>query len=133
MSDYCREKALRVPYDKYKSRFLLEISDPDDMNWSLEHAFPNLWGWGDEGKFQFAPTETAYIDYVLDYEYGSEGDWGKVRELYDSEKTKYAPIFARIIENLDMNDVRLVEYSYWNACDAPDYFDITQDKFYDPV
>ena len=133
MSDYCREKALRVPYDKYKSRFLLEISDPDDMNWSLEHAFPNLWGWGDKGKFQFAPTETAYIDYVLDYEYGSEGDWGKVRELYDSEKEKYAPIFAQVIKDLDMNDVRLVEYSYWNACDAPDYFDITQDRFYDPV
>ena len=133
MSDYCREKALRVQYDKYKSRFLLEISDPDDMNWSLEHAFPNLWGWGDKGKFQFAPTETAYIDYVLDYEYGSEGDWGKVRELYDSEKAKYAPIFAQVIKDLDMNDVRLVEYSYWNACDAPDYFDITQDRFYDPV
>ena len=133
MSDYCRQKALRVPYDKYKSRFLLDISDPDDMNWSLEHAFPNLWGWGDKGKFQFAPTETAYIDYVLDYEYGSEGDWGKVRELYDSEKEKYAPIFAQIIKDLDMNDARLVEYSYWNATDAPDYFDITQDRFYDPV
>ena len=133
MSTYVREKVLRVPFDKYKEHFRLEITDPDDMQWSIEHAYPKLWGYGDIGKFQFAPTETLYVDYVLDYEYDCDGEYGKVRDLYDQEKRKYFNTFYEIFNDIDMDDVKLVEFCWYNGCDAPDYYDITQDKFYDPV
>jgi hypothetical protein len=120
MSDYCRQKVLRVPCEFYGIKKRL-----------LEEKHEELFGYGDIGKFQCAPTETDYIDYVLDYEYGEDcGEYGKQRPLYDSEKEKYAPIFRQIIPNIDMRHVRLVEYCWYNCCEAPDYYDDIDDPFY---
>ena len=133
MSTYVREKVLRVPFDKYKEHFRFEIADPDDIPWSIEHAHPDLWGYRDIGKFQFAPTETLYVDYVLDYEYDCDGEYGKVRELYSSEKAKYLPKFLDIFSHINMNDVKLVEFCWYNGCDDPDYYEPMNDPFYQEV
>ena len=133
MSTYVREKVLRVPFDKYAQFFKLEIDDPDDMPWSVARKYPNLWGYGDIGMFQFSPTEELYVDYVLDYEYDCDGEYGKVRELYPSEKAKYLPKFLDIFSHINMNDVKLVEFCWYNGCDAPDYYEPMNDPFYQEV
>lgn len=88
---------------------------------------------GDIGKFQFAPTETLYIDYVLDYEYDCDGEYGKTRDLYPSEREKYLDKFLEVFDLIDMTDVRLVEFCWYNGTDAPDYYDPMEDPFYQEV
>ena len=134
MSCYCKMKVLRIPYE------------------------PKAWGWGDLSlgedswdyvekhfsedvfdpygrklhTFTFAPTESPSVDYILEYNGDSDGEYGKVRELYDSEKDKYRDIFQQL-GTIDMDKVRLVEFCWYNATEAPDYYDIESDPFYDPV
>jgi hypothetical protein len=123
MSDYVREKVLRVPCEKYgiKSR-------------ELEEKFGGLFGYRKNGMFQCSPTETDYIDFVIESEYGADFcEFGKQRVLLESEKARFAPIFRQIIPDIDMNDVRLVEFCWDNCCEAPDYYDEIDDPFYNEV
>lgn len=121
MSDYCRQKVLRYPVD----------TDPWEIEKNNIKLFKSL---RDLPTFQIAPTVSTFIDYVLEDEYGYGcGDWGKNRELYDTEKEKYKPVFEQIIPDVDMDKVRLVEYCWYNCSEAPDYYDNTNDKFYDEV
>ena len=131
MSTYVREKVLRIPLEKLNISFSKE--DWEDIHWAAEHKFPNLFDYARIGKFQIAPTVTDYVDYVLDYEYDADGEYGKTRALYECEKDKYRPIFQQIDPNVLMNDVRLVEFCWYNGCEAPDYYDEVNDPFYDPV
>lgn len=132
MSDYVKEKVLRIPVSKQD---ILEITSKYEVDylWDLEFKINNF-DYGEVGKFQVAPTCGDFIDYVLDYEYGADfGDYGKVRELTEHEKEKYKPIFYELWNGLDINKVRLVEFCWYNCCEAPDYYEIKSDKFYDEV
>ena len=137
MSDYVRIKALRIPLDKINMELIyakLRQEDKDfmdDLSFYLEKFFPDLFSWRGTGKFTNSPTVTPYIDYVLDYEYGADGEYGRTRALYDSEKNKYRPVFQKIDPNVDMNFVCLVEFCWYNGSEAPDYYDDTNDPFYD--
>lgn len=82
--------------------------------------------------FTFAPTERRFVDYLLEYDGDSDGEYGKVRELYPIESEKYLDTF-RQLGKIDMDKVRLVEFCWYNATEAPDYYDIESDPFYDPV
>lgn len=145
MSDYVREKVLRLPIEGFQledfKKVITEILEAkgepvadvdDDLCWYTEMAFPEIWGYGDRGKFQWSPTyPRQFIDFVLDYQYGCDGEWGKVRELYPSEKEKYLPIFQKVLPGLDsIDNVRLVESCWYNGCEAPDYYDLKDDPFY---
>lgn len=138
MSTYVREKVLRIPVHKMNFAHVvrkLEEKYPDDdvmddLGFYLENVLPDLFGYGDRNKFQLAPTREPFIDYVLDYEYDCDGDYGKIRELYDSEKEKFAPMFHKIDPDMNMDYVRLVEFCWYNGCEAPDYYDLQQDPFY---
>lgn len=141
MSTYVREKVLRVPMDKIdlsliingiKEKFPNEDID-DDFTFYLEAAFPDLFDYATIGKFQCSPTETPFIDYMLDHEYDASGEFGKTRALSESEKAKYLPVFQKIDPNIDMNFVRLVEFCWYNGCEADDYYDEVNDSFYDEV
>ena len=113
MSEYCKRKVLRVPCEKYGI-------DP----WEVE-----------VGKFEVAPTVTPYLDYCLEYDNDADcGEWGRSRALTEREKAKYEPIFREVIPNIDMNDVRLVEFCWYDCSEAPDYYDVEpHDSFYDEV
>ena len=138
MSTYVREKVLRIP--RHKMNFAnivrkLEKEFPkddvmDDLGYYLENVLPDLFGYGDINKFQMSPTREPFIDYVLEYEYDCDGDYGKVRELYDSEKEKFRSVFQKIDPDIDMDYVRLVEFCWYNGCEAPDYYDPQEDPFY---
>ena len=131
MSTYVREKVLRIPLEKLNIQFTRD--DWEDIHWAVEHKFPNLFDYARIGKFQIAPTVTDYIDYVLDYEYDADGEYGKTRALYECEKDKYRSAFQQIDKNVDMNYVRLVEFCWYNGCEAPDYYDDIKDPFYDVI
>lgn len=138
MSTYVKEKVLRISTDKLNLTHLLEkIQEKfpdkdvmDDFGYYIEDTFPDLFEYLTRNKFQLSPTEDTFIDYVLDYEYDCDGAYGKVRDLYDSEKEKFKSIFQQIDPEINMDYVRLVEFCYYNGCEAPDYYDITKDPFY---
>lgn len=141
MSTYVREKVLRVPMERIDLSYIKNIIAEkypnedweDDFSWYLEKALPDVFDYRTIGKFQIAPTYENYFDYVLDYEYDADGEYGKTRTLYESEKAKYLPIFQKIDPNIDMNYVRLVEFCWYNGCEAPSYYDDENDSFYDEV
>lgn len=132
MSDYVREKVLRIPVTKEQEREILAKYQVDDI-WDLEYKIDNF-DYGKVGCFQHAPTIDNFFDYVIDYSCGEDcGDWGKVRDLTDKERQKYGPKFKEIYEGFDPNKIRLVEFCWYNCSEAPDYYDITKDDFYDEV
>lgn len=130
MSTYVREKVLRIPVQKLNWDFLDEL---DDTEYDLAERFPGLFRYGTEKMFSVAPTEEFYIDYVLEREYDAAGEFGKVRPLYESEKNKYADKFKQLSPDVNMDDVKLVEFCWYNATEAPDYYDETKDDFYEEV
>ena len=138
MSTYVREKVLRIPVHKMNFAHVvrkLEEKYPDDdvmndLGCYLESTLPDLFGYQEKNKFQCSPTREPFIDYVLEYEYDCEGDYGKVRELYESEKEKFRSIFQQLDPDLNMDYVRLVEFCWYNACEAPDYYEPMNDPFY---
>jgi hypothetical protein len=148
MSTYVKEKVLRLPIEGFQledfKKMITEKLEPlgitaedvdDDFLWAMEKAFPDICGSGDVGKFQWSPTyPRQFIDFVLKYEHDCEGEYGKVRELYPSEKAKYLPVFQKLLPDLaTMDDVRLVEFCWYNGCEAPDYYDLNDDPFYEEV
>lgn len=122
MSTYVRERVLRVPMD----------CEYDEME-EIEDRNRALFDYGTVGKFQIAPTESNYIDYVLEYEWDADGEYGKTRALYPREQDKYRPIWQQILPNIDMSKVRLVEFCWYNCCEAPDYYDDENDDFYKEI
>lgn len=127
MSYYCHQKVLRIPVTLED----LNMSDSDDLSWDLEEKYPELFDYGTPKMFQIAPTEELFLDYVLQYDCDYEsGDWGKTRKLYASEQDKYRPIFQQILPNINMSRVRLVEFCWYNCSEAPNYYDLVEDKFY---
>lgn len=138
MSTYVKEKVLRIPRDKLNFTYItkkLEEKFPDedimdDLGYYIENAFPDLFDYGTKNKFQLAPTEEEFIDYVLDREWDCDGDYGKVRDLYESEKEKFKPIFQQLDLDINMDYVRLVEFCWYNGSEAPDYYEIADDPFY---
>jgi hypothetical protein len=149
MSTYVREKVLRLPIEGFqledfkktiaeKAEEMLgePVDDIDDDLWYYtERAFPDIFDSGNRNKFQWSPTyPRRFIDYVLDYEWDCDGEYGKVRELYPSEKIKYLPVFQKLLPGLDsLDDVRLVEFCWYNGGEAPDYYDLKDDPFYKEV
>ena len=131
MSEYVREKVLRIPIERLNISFTEE--EMDDLGWSIEKHFPDIFGYADIGKFQLAPTCEGFVDFVLDYEYGACGEYGKTRALTEREKEKYLPMFQKVDPEVNMEFVRLVEFCWYNGCEAPDYYDETKDDFWEEV
>ena len=136
MSTYVREKVLRVPMECIDMHYIKNIiaqKYEEDFALYLEKEFPDIFDYATIGMFQIAPTEEPFFDYVLDYEYNADGEYGKTRALTDNEKRKYLPIFQKIDPSIDMNYVRLVEFCWYNGTEAPSYYNHINDPFYDEV
>lgn len=131
MSTYVREKVLRIPLEKLNLSFTDD--EMDDLGWAIEERFPDIFDYAEVGKFQLAPTEERFVDFVLDYEYDACGEYGKTRALTEREKEKYLPMFQKIDPDVNMDFVRLVEFCWYNGCEAEGYYDAVNDDFYDEV
>lgn len=134
MSCYCKMKVLRIPYEPQAWGW--RDLDPNEDSWEYVEKHFSEDVFDPYGRklhtFTFAPTERRFVDYLLEYDGDSDGEYGKVRELYNSEEDRYRYIFQQL-GTIDMNKVRLVEFCWYNATEAPDYYDIEDDPFYDPV
>jgi hypothetical protein len=131
MSTYVREKVLRIPLEKLNMTFTEE--EMDDLGWAIEKRFPENFNYGEKGKFQLSPTESLFVDFLIDKEWDADGEYGKTRALTDREKAKYLPVFQQIDPDINMDFVRLVEFCWYNCCEAPDYYDEIADPFYEEV
>lgn len=130
MSDYCRKKVLRIPFEEVNIGNALDYCDLES---DLYNKFGNLFYHGgiDTGVFEVSPTCRLFIDFILENDYGADcGEYGKVRDLYDTEKLKYIEVFKRLNPSIDMDKVKLVEYCWYNCSEAPDYYDPQEDEFY---
>lgn len=133
MSDYCRMKVLRIPFEDAN---IGALSDYDDLDYDLHEKFGDMFYWCGKpvGKFVSSPTHKPFIDFVLEHEYDDGyGDYGKTRELYPAEKLKYIEVFKRLNPDIDMSRVRLVEFCWYNSGEAPDYYDPKDDDFYSEI
>ena len=129
MSDYCKEKVLRVPLDKYGFVCAKEYED-----YLKDRDILQYLQYGEVDAFQIAPTERLFLDLVLEYNYGSEyNEYGRTRALSDKEKFKYNTVFKTMLSNINMDDVRLVEFCWYNCSEAPNYYDEENDEFYKEV
>lgn len=136
MSDYQYYKVLRVPFEKYKDNFSSYIHEEykDDIRSSVEDTFKPFFEYGTVGKFMFAPTEEDYVDFVLEEEYGSGfGEFGKVRSLNSDEVDYAIKLFSLVIKNINADDIKLVEYCWYNCSEAPGYYSNDADEFYSSI
>lgn len=126
MSEYCHRKAVRMKISLEEARKIFEVDDKWDIMDYLENT-----------KFEVAPSNQFFIDYNLPCNYYGDGDWGKSRELYPVEYIKYASKFRELLKGRTVKpyELRLVEYSWYDGVEAPDYFDEStcHDDFYDEV
>ena len=130
MSDYERNKALRLPLEKYGYE-----EDPHKIESENPAAFNRRYG-VDEKFFEVVGTDNGkhYLDYVLESDYGADaGDFSKSRALSKREKYKYLGTFQQLIPNVNMDDVRLVEYCWYNCSEPMDIYNETTDPFYEEV
>lgn len=129
MSDYVHNKVVRLPFPKE----LLQKLDTDDV-WDcekyLEELDSELWNRKNKKHFEIECTdECYYIDWVYYHTYGDEsGDWGNVRLLTEKELATIKPYFDKLSINYKDEDLRLVDYCYYNCSEAPDYYKIKDDE-----
>lgn len=133
MSEYERNKVVAYPISKELADVLDDISMRDDPRRDLfgrEKGYFKL-----ESYYNYSEREyNYYLVYILynscDYDYDG-GDFGRRRELRDSEKEKYKKLFEQIIP-VDENKFKYLDYTYYNCSNAPDYY-AGRDPFEDEI
>ena len=66
-----------------------------------------------------------YIDWVYYSTYGEEsGDFGFARTLTQKELDVIKPYFDKLCVIYKDEDLRVVNYCYYNCCEAPDYYNV---------
>jgi hypothetical protein len=148
---------LKLPEEIAKLKFRNEKYDCDDdlAEYLDRPEFSELTGWKKPGKFmknyggdlfrdengELQSKHEDYIDIIL------EDDWDvgcdeliRARWLTENELNKYVPMFKDFfsranlpVPEISKDTLRVVEYVYYNGCDAPCCFDVTVDKFYQEV
>lgn len=128
MSDYVHNRVVRLPLpEQIISKCDTENDDPYDF---YETYLKDLLGelWGRNNKFTLTLTDKAYyIDWVYYHSYGEEsGDFGFSRLLTEKELRVIKPYFNKLCVDYKDEDLRVVDYCYYNCCDEPDYYSIEE-------
>lgn len=114
MSARIKEKVLRVPCERVGVEDPWVFADEHERDFPYGEAYPH---------FEVAPTVRGFIDYVLDARISPHVDsYGKIRNLTPSERRKYTPAFQKLFPGIDMDDVRFVEFCWYDGIEAPDYY-----------
>lgn len=130
MSDYVKIKAVRLPFP----RNLVEKLDAEDC-WECEDYLKgklgDLWyNYKTKKGFDIECTDNGYyLDYILEKEYGADGEYGFAFLLNDTDKDKYVPLFDTVGVEYNIEDLRKVVYCWYNACEAPDCYDVSEPNF----
>jgi hypothetical protein len=67
-----------------------------------------------------------FLDFLVDYEYGADGDFAEVRFLTNKEFEKYKKIFQKYFKIKNRDDIRLVHYCYYNGVDEPSVWEFNE-------
>lgn len=128
MSDYLHKKVVRLPFPK--GMIKKNGEDPWDSVDDLREALGELWDNGDVYTFKLGFSDEAdYIDWCYYRTYGKEaGDWGNVRLLTEKELEIIKPYFDRLKQPYKNNDLRVVDYCYYNCSEPPDYYSLPEDE-----
>lgn len=71
-----------------------------------------------------------YIELLLYHEFDvGDGGWAIANMLSDKEAEFFVPIFNRVGLNVKAEDLRKVDYCWYNCCDPPDCFDIEDNDY----
>lgn len=123
MSDYRYMRVIRCKVDMDK----IEVSSL----WDLEDKFPELFDIRLSNYFEKAPVEEeSYLDYVLESKGSYNGGaWGKSRYLTDNEAVKYLALFSQIYPDIKKEDLRAVEFCWYDCSEAPLYFNVVEEEW----
>jgi len=125
MSDYVHNKVVRLPFpNEIVNRF--NADDAYDCEKQLKELLGELWDNSKKNSFKLECTDDGYyIDWVYYSTYGEEsGDFGNIRMLTQRELHVIKPYFDKLKVDYKDEDLRVVDYCYYNCCEAPDYYEI---------
>ena len=57
------------------------------------------------------------------------GAWGKSRYLTDNEAVKYLALFSQIYPDIKKEDLRAVEFCWYDCSEAPLYFNVVEEEW----
>ena len=124
MSDYVRTKGIVYPINEIAYN---ELDDLLSTSFKDQYAF-----WSDNGKgFTTDAFDSDEIRYYLIYQlfhsYGEEnGDFGSKRQLTEKEteywSEKFMPILSRVGIEINPEDLRYMDWCYYNACESYDFY-----------
>ena len=114
MSARIKMCVLRLPCDR------VGIEDPWAFSEAHKTFFPAFYPYP---HFAVAPTVRGFIDYVLSERLSREESYGKTRGLTPAERRKYTPVIRELFPRVNMDDVRFVEFCWYDGCEAPDYYE----------
>lgn len=131
MSDYVRKKCVRF---KIPQNIIDELKNDNDWlvdlllekfqlkdSYDTENDFTINDGYDYDNR-----KEDYFLDYQLEYEYGASGDFESVRLLTDTEFQKYSRMFAKYFNEIGRDELRLVEYCYYNGVDEPSVYEFEE-------
>lgn len=135
MSDYVHKKAIRLPITEPLIREI-GFNDIEDFieqfDQLVNEKCPELYHCRDRiPYFESEVTdERSYIDLVLYYSYGEEcGDWEKASYLSDKERDFFASYFDKLGITFETDDLRKVDYCWYNCCEPPDCYSVDNDDW----
>ncbi len=118
MSSYIHKQAIRYRFPKEKTEQIKEMiwdSTPFENDHLFEYDIGLDWNSGEE---------EVYLDKVYCKEYDEmTADFTKSRLLTDKEIEHHLKDFQKYDPNITADDLRAVEYCYYNGVDAPACFD----------
>lgn len=125
MSDYVHNKVVRLPFPK-EIKEKCNTNDVWDCEPYLKELLGELYDYRKKSHFSLECTDNGYyIDWVYYSTYGEEsGDFGFVRLLTQKELDIIKPYFDKLGVTYKDEDLRVVNYCYYNCCEAPDYYNI---------
>lgn len=125
MSDYVYKKVVRLPFPK-EIKEKCNTNDVWDCEPYLKELLGELWDNRKKNYFSLECTDNGYyIDWVYYSTYGEKsGDFGFVRLPTQNELDVIKPYFNKLGVTYKDEDLRVVNYCYYNCCEAPDYYNI---------
>ena len=128
MSDYKHETVVRLPFPKELLK-KFDTEDPYDCEDYLREKLGDLWDRTGKNSFKIGYTdEGIYIDWLYYSTYGEEsGDWGNARLLTQNELVVIKPYFDKIGFPYKNEDLRVVDYCYYNCSEPPNYYAVIEE------
>ena len=132
MSDYVRKKAIRYKLKpEEQAKFQEEAEKVEEWlpefleeHYGIPDSYLKKKGFAIDSGYKLDGGTQIYIDYVLSFTYGEEsGDFAFVTKLPEDEEAKAIAIFKRNFTDLNIDEVRYVDYCYYNGVDAPQVYD----------